>query len=207
MKRICFVGASTTEGMGDETGQGWPGRLAQPYRDRIIPYNLGVRGQLLAEIEDRAVAECAARIPDPISGGIIFCSGMNDIARHGGLPRTPRRRVLKSFENLITGLEVVGPLIIVGPLPVYAPKMPYHSDTTGLDLDFRNDDIQEMDDAYQDICKDQAVPYLSVFAELAESEGYNRSLGKGDGLHPGGDGYQILADMIADWPAWEKLIG
>jgi len=132
---------------------------------------------------------------------------MNDISRHGGLPRTPRRRVLQSFDGLISSLSVLAPVIVVGPLPVYAPKMPYHSVITGLDLDFRNDDILEMNVAYQKICETKGVPFLSVFSALAESEIYNRSLGKGDGLHPGGEGYQALTDLIAVWPDWKRLVG
>lgn len=206
MKRICFVGASTTEGMGDETGQGWPGRLTSTARDRIVGYNLGVRGQLLAEINARARSECAARLLHPSLGGIVFCSGMNDIARHNGIPRTPKRRVLETFEAILSALQEVAPVISVGPLPVYAPKMPYHSVVTGLDLDFRNDDIQEMDAAYGGICRDLGIAYLPVFEDLLKSDIYGRSLEQGDGLHPGGEGYQLVADKIAVWQAWQQLI-
>ncbi len=206
MKRICFVGASTTEGMGDETGQGWPGRLTAPERDRLVGYNLGVRGQMLAEINTRAASECAARILHPSLGGIVFCSGMNDIARHNGIPRTPKRRVLETFETILTSLAEVAPVISVGPLPVFTPKMPYHSVVTGLDLDFRNDDIEEMDDAYGAICRDLGTSYLPVFRDLLKSDVYSRSLEQGDGLHPGGVGYQLVAEKIAGWSAWKQLI-
>jgi acyl-CoA thioesterase-1 len=206
MKRICFVGASTTEGMGDETGQGWPGRLSASVRDKIVPYNLGVRGQLLAEIGLRASAECTVRIPDSNDGGIVFCSGMNDIARVQGIPRTPSRRVLNSFDLLLEGLQAIAPLIVVGPLPVCKAKMPYHSEVSGLDLDFRNDDIEKIDAVYAERCQEYSVPYLSVFSPLGESSVYNRSLEEGDGLHPGGAGYEVLARKIAEWPAWNTLI-
>jgi acyl-CoA thioesterase I len=206
MKRICFVGASTTEGMGDETGQGWPGRLSASHRDMIVPYNLGVRGQLLGEIRQRAAAECAARIVDPDQGGIVFCSGMNDIARHQGVSRTPARRVFQSFETLLKDLKSVAPLIVIGPFPVYTPKMPYHSDLTGLDFDFRNEDIEEADTVYKGLCETHSVRYLPVFSDLLESDQYAQSLKNGDGLHPGGDGYQILAEKIDDWSAWKTFI-
>ncbi|USG62637.1 GDSL-type esterase/lipase family protein [Sneathiella marina] len=206
MKRICFVGASTTEGMGDETGQGWPGRLSAPHRDLIVPYNLGVASQLLGEIRQRAAAECAARISDPDEGGIVFCCGMNDLARHQGISRTPIRRVIQTFETLLNDLKPIAPLIAIGPFPVYMPSMPYHSNLTGFDLDFRNEDIEEADTVYKGLCKKNAVPYLSVFPDLMESDLYGQSLKEGDGLHPGGDGYQLLAEKISHWSAWKTFI-
>jgi acyl-CoA thioesterase I len=192
--------------MGDETGQGWPGRLSAAFRERVVPYNLGISGQLLSEIRQRAGAECAARIPEPQDGGIVFCSGMNDIARVAGIPRTPLRRVLASFTSLLDDLKDVAPLIVVGPLPVSTAKMPYHSELTGLDLDFRNDDIKNIDALYAERAGENSVPYLSVFSVLQDSPVYARSLEAGDGLHPGGEGYADLARTIAAWPAWNTLI-
>jgi lysophospholipase L1-like esterase len=205
MKRICFVGASTTEGMGDETGAGWPGRLTEPHRATIVPYNLGVRGQLLAEIRARAKAECAARLIEPEESSIVFCSGMNDIAHHNGLPRTPARRARETYDGLLKDLKTVAPLIVVGPFPVYSEKMPYRSQVTGLEFDFRNEDIEEMDRAYQAIAAENRIPYLSVFPHLMATEEYAASLAAGDGLHPTGTGYQQIADMITDWTSWQAL--
>lgn len=206
MKRICFVGASTTEGMGDETGQGWPGRLSAPLQQEIICYNLGISGQLLGEIRLRAAAECSARIDNPDQGGIVFCSGMNDIARYQGISRTPSRRVFQTFETILNDLQKVAPLIVVGPFPVYASKMPYHSELSGLDLDFRNEDIEDADFAYKDLCETHSVPYLSVFSDLLEGDLYGQSLKNGDGLHPGGSGYQLVAEKVANWSAWKTLV-
>ena len=206
MKRICFIGASTTEGMGDETGAGWPGRLAQPYRETIIPYNLGVRGQLLAEIANRAASECCARILDRDLGGIIFCSGMNDIARHNGIRRNSSRRANETYTTLLRDLAGIARLIVVGPFPVFTARMPYHSQMSGLDFDFRNDDIAVADQAYQSIAEEMGIPYLSLFNELRQSDLYAGSLSQGDGLHPGGAGYQLIADKIGAWAPWQKLI-
>ena len=67
MKRVCFLGASTVEGLGDEGGLGWVGRLALLNRAAghpIVSYNLGVRGQTLKQIAARAIGECSARIQD-----------------------------------------------------------------------------------------------------------------------------------------------
>jgi len=206
MKRICFVGASTTEGVGDENGAGWPGRLIAPHRSDIAGYNLGVSGQLLAEIAERAAGECRARILEYDLGGIVLCSGMNDIARYSGIQRTPPRRVRETYGYLLRQLGEIAPLIAIGPFPALQARMPYHSEVSGLDLDFRNDDIAIADKAYQSIAGEKDVPYLSVFDDLWGSDIYAASLDQGDGLHPGGAGYQLVTEKISAWAPWQLLI-
>lgn len=206
MKRICFVGASTTEGMGDESGAGWPGRLSHPHRDRIIPYNLGVGGQLLSEIRARAAAECRARILEYDLGGIVLCSGMNDIARVDGQSRTPMRRLQEAYVGLLQELKEIAPLIAIGPFPTLTARMPYHSEMTGLDLDFRNDDIAKVDEVYKTLAAENDVPYLAVFKGLRASDAYAASLDQNDSLHPNGAGYQLVAEKIAAWEPWQQLV-
>ena len=72
MKRVCFIGASTVEGLGDETGQGWTGRLAATRRDfgtPFVPFYLGVRGQTINQIGDRAQQKCKGHIEKPKRDG------------------------------------------------------------------------------------------------------------------------------------------
>lgn len=207
MKRICFVGASTVEGMGDETAQGWPGRLALPLRDKIVPYNLGVRGQTLNQIYARAARECKARILDKSQAGIVFCSGLNDLGHLAdGTRRTRPERVLHNFKRLAEALADIVPTIVVGPMPVNEEKMPYISVIIG-DVNFRNADVAEVDHDYQMICAELGVDYLSLYQHLKDDETYAQSLFENDGLHPTGTGYQIVADLVSDWEPWQVLIG
>jgi acyl-CoA thioesterase-1 len=207
MKRICFVGASTVEGMGDETGMGWPGRLCQNIRDKVVPYNLGVRGQTLNQIYARAERECKARILDKNQAGIVLCSGLNDLGHlENGSRRTRPERVPHNFERLVETLADIVPTIVVGPMPVYEEKMPYTSVIIG-DVIFRNADVAEIDHTYKMICSELGIDYLSQYPTLINEDRYTKSLAGNDGLHPTGGGYQLVADIVADWQPWQKLRG
>jgi len=206
VRRICFIGASTVEGLGDETGQGWTGRLTAARRNLgkpFIPFYLGIRGQTLNQIADRAPQECKARITDKINDLVVLGSGVNDIARVGGEPRTKPEEVLSTFTQLIDVLKNQSKLIVVGPFPVYEPKMPFYSSVSDLDLDFRNNDIRDISNAYSEICESKNIPYLNLFEDLLRSGDYQNGLKLGDGLHSNAEGYQAVTDLIESWSAWK----
>ena len=172
MKRVCFVGGSLVEGMGDETGQGWVARLGQEASGTIC-YNLGIRGQTLSQIRQRAIRECKARIPTYGAGGIVLCTGLNDLARlEDGRPRVPARRILQTLRGLVFELGQVAPIIVVGPFPVYEPSMPFFSKASGVNFHFRNDEVAHADQSYETLCSSMETPYLSVFQALYEHSAY-----------------------------------
>ncbi len=210
MKRVCFVGASTVEGLGDETGLGWPGRLAALEREAgraFVPYNLGVRGQTLREIGARAVAECSTRIQDSKTDLIVLGTGMNDLARIGtGAFRTPQRRTLEDFIRLVDELSGLAPLLVVGPFPVFEAKMPFHSAVSGMKFNFKNQDIKEATAHYAEICVARQVPYLDLFQTLFDTPEYMAGLEANDGLHSNAAGYRVIAERLRDWSAWRKQL-
>lgn len=207
MKRICLVGASTVEGMGDSSRKGWGGRLIRCEADQTILYNLGIRGQTLEQISTRAVPECKARIPDFSQGGIVLCCGVNDLARLAdGSPQTTQEATLAILEVLIAELRAIAPIIATGPFPVAEEKMPFHSAASGATLHFRNEDIARADRIFDGFFADRDVPYLGLFSSLQQSEVYQAGLLKNDGLHPNSAGYQVIADRVTGWSAWRDLI-
>lgn len=207
MKRICLVGASTVEGMGDSSRKGWGGRLIRSETDQVVLYNLGIRGQTLEQISARAVPECKARIPEFSQGGIVLCCGVNDLARLAdGSPRTTQEATLAILEILIAELRAVAPLIVTGPFPVAEEKMPFYSAASGTTLHFRNEDIARADRIFDGFFADRDVPYLGLFSSLLGSEVYQIGLVKNDGLHPDSEGYQVIADRVTSWSAWRDLI-
>lgn len=207
MKRICFVGASTVEGLGDETGLGWPGRLRSSAPADTVFFNLGVRGQTVEEIQDRAARECGARILEPALGGIVFCSGVNDLGRiENGELRTPERRSPIALRKMILELKEIAPVIGISPFPVFEPKMPFHSATAGMTFNFQNEDIAHASRTYETICQELEVPFLQAHPLLMKSGAYTEGLAGNDGLHPDGAGYQAIADLISKWEPWQKLV-
>ena len=200
MERVCFVGASIVEGMGDAEGLGWAGRLV---RGRAMSYyNLGIRGQLLAEIRQRAAQECRVRLPQDCSRGIVFSSGVNDL---GVLPDGKRRVLfsdaLADFEGLLAELTTIAPLIVVGPGPVDEARMPLPSRTRHL-----NAIIAEADATYAEKCDDAGVEYISVHADLLQSDVYMAGLAAGDGLHPDAAGHADQAALLSRVPAMQAFL-
>ena len=213
MRRICFVGASTTEGMGDETGLGWPGRLCQAYQGGLsafVAYNLGVRGQTMHQIRKRARAECDARLLQSVGPLIVLGTGANDLSRfadgdYKGQPRTPRGGLARSFRALVEELRELAPVLVVGPPPIDEAQMPYRM-ASGLDFDFRNDDIAAGSTLYAEICRELKLPYCDLYGMLENNPVYSRALSQGDGLHPTGIGYQAISEVIEQWGPWCKAM-
>jgi acyl-CoA thioesterase-1 len=103
--------------MGDAAGLGWAGRLM---RGREMGcYNLGIRAQTLAEIGQRAADECRIRLPEDCAGGIVFSSGVNDLAiLEDGTRRTEFSDAILDFEGLLAELVAIAPVAVVGLGPV-----------------------------------------------------------------------------------------
>ncbi|MDX1401078.1 MAG: GDSL-type esterase/lipase family protein [Kiloniellales bacterium] len=210
MKSICFLGASTTEGLGDETGQGWVGRLVTLSTEMgalIVYHNLGVRGETLREIAARGPRLCRDCLSHRKDRLIVLSSGLNDIARlENGKQRTPERVIARRYKALCEALMDIAPLMIVGPPPVLEEKLPYHSETSGHRFNFKNEDVRKLCALYEAIARDLGLPYLPVFSSMQKDEDYLQGLSANDGLHPDGRGYQKLAIEVLNWPRWKEAV-
>ncbi len=215
MRRICFVGASNIEGMGDETALGWPGRLWQAHQGKdseFVAYNLGIRGQTMSQFKKRARQECEPRFQRTMGPIIVLGTGANDLSRfaegeYAGKPRTPQASLLQNFRALIEDLSTIATLLVIGPPVIDGDRMPYKMHRHPS-LDFRNEDIAAASLLYRDICKDNDVAFFNLYEALSQSSVYRRSLSEGeDGLHPTGMGYQVIADQVGAWGAWQAALG
>ncbi|RED51584.1 GDSL-type esterase/lipase family protein [Aestuariispira insulae] len=209
---ICFLGASTTEGQGDETGLGWPGRLMDltyPATEggRPAAYNLGVRGQTTRMQAKRWEAECLERLPDYGKCALVASFGLNDVARvDGGPPRVPMRRTLETVRAVMEKAGSLGEVLWLGPAPVDESVMPIVSEA-GYEFLFTHEAIGELNQNYIRLAAELDIPYLDLFTPLLGDAGYLAALKANDGLHPTGDGYQIVAERVAVWDAWRCLTG
>lgn len=207
MKRICFIGASTTEGMGDPSGLGWPGRLSAVKQGRVVSYNLGIRGQTVVQIERRAVPEITARITSYDQGGIVLGCPLNELPRNAvGDAFIEIAPALRRYEKLILSLKDIAPVIVVGPPPVAEAKLPFFSEVAGQDYYFKNTDIAAHDATMRDLCLSCGVTYISVFQHLSKDVEYLAGLNVNDGLHTNGKGYAAQAvylDKQVDFQSFE----
>jgi len=195
--------------MGDEARLGMPGRLAllgAETKQNFIHYNLGVRGQTLREISERAASECRARFKDA-TDFIVFATGSNDFALiESGIPRTPRRRAMKNFEALMTELSEIAPLLVFGPTPVDESKLPFFSTVSNMHFDFKNAELASGSAEYSTICQDLNVPYINMHEALSSSDDFMAGLAENDGLHSTGKGYQAMAEIVQSSPHWQGLL-
>ncbi|MDT8870211.1 GDSL-type esterase/lipase family protein [Komagataeibacter rhaeticus] len=120
--RICFIGDSYVTGTGDETCQGWAGRLCAMERQEgrdVTLYNLGVRGQTGHDIARRWRTETQARIGGRHDGGIVLSFGVNDCtSRPDGRPRlAPEHSLAAACAMMQDAATAHWPVLMVGPPP------------------------------------------------------------------------------------------
>ncbi|ARW17210.1 GDSL-type esterase/lipase family protein [Komagataeibacter europaeus] len=195
--RICFIGDSYVTGTGDETCQGWVGRLSATERQAghdITPYNLGVRGQTSHDIALRWHAETLPRLAGRHDGGIVLSFGVNDCTSTArGQPRVPHEASIATTRQILQQARPSWPVLVIGPPPVGRPCP-----------DGRT---RALSHAMADACAQVSVPFLSIWEPLLAHPTWCTEIARGDGAHPSGGGYAALARIIHDWPAWRKWMG
>ncbi|GBQ14349.1 GDSL-type esterase/lipase family protein [Komagataeibacter rhaeticus] len=191
--RICFIGDSYVTGTGDETCQGWAGRLCAMERQEgrdVTLYNLGVRGQTGHDIARRWRTETQARIGGRHDGGIVLSFGVNDCtSRPDGRPRlAPEHSLAAACAMMQDAATAHWPVLMVGPPP-----------TGHAVTDART---QALSHALGAACARHGVPFLPIAAALRASPLWCPEIARGDGAHPAGGGYGELARLVHGWTAW-----
>ncbi len=189
--RICFIGDSFVNGTGDPEHLGWVGRLfTQTYADtsHITIYNLAIRGNTSADIRNRWQNECATRLPGHTINKLVFSFGVNDTSIDNNEIRVSEQCSVDNTRNILQQATKKYEVLMVGPPPV--------DDTE------HNNRIRSLDSAYQSVCKDINVSYLSVFEDLLNDPVWLKEISSNDGAHPGSAGYHNFALLIKSWSAW-----
>ncbi|GCE90747.1 lipolytic protein G-D-S-L [Komagataeibacter diospyri] len=192
--RICFIGDSYVTGTGDETCQGWVGRLCATERQAghdITPYNLGVRGQTGRDIALRWHAETRPRLEGRHDGGIVLSFGVNDCtSTTHGQPRIPHDESIATTRQILQQARQTWPVLMIGPPPVGRPCP--------------DDRTRALSHAMAELCARLSVPFLPVWEPLLAHPAWCAEIARGDGAHPAGGGYTALARIIHDWSAWRE---
>lgn len=209
--RIGFVGDSITHGTGDETLLGWPYRVGQAEVGRghdVTVYNLGIRADTSELVEERWEAECRARLKPVFNCATVFAIGVNDSAHEKSATLDGRRvgldRSIRIISDMLATARDIGPVLWVGPTPVIEDMMPIDR-IPGVVYDFRNEAIEVYSRAYSEKALEMEIPYLDLYSALKDDADWDAALRASDGLHPNAAGYDIMADLICDWPGWRAL--
>ena len=205
----CCVGDSITYGRGDAEALGWPGRLALIEAGRGHDpglYNLGIRADTGAQVSDRWRAECDARLPAGVPAILLFAFGLNDAAEEVGVGiRASVEGAAASARAILTEAKAWQPALWIGPTPIDEAKMPLTA-FTGAVYDYRNERIADYNRAYAALAAEIDVPYLDLYSRFSGDVTWRREFAAGDGIHPTAGAYGIMAERIADWPAWRRLL-
>jgi lysophospholipase L1-like esterase len=194
--RICFVGDSFTQGTGDDTCLGWPGRVSAAARARghaLTAYNLGIRRETTADIRARWRAEVTPRLGPDVDGRVVFSFGANDATLEDGRWRVEPDASAANARAMISEARADGfRVLVVGVPPApEADRTARHAQLAG---------------AYAAVCRDLHVPFLDILEPLTRAAVWWDDVAAGDGIHPNAGGYAALAALVEAWPAWQEWL-
>lgn len=207
--RVCFIGDSHTLGTNDDDFLGWPGRVMQRERQAghdLTMYNLGIRGDTSRMIEKRWRAEAEARLPAENPRSLVFSFGCNDMAMQDGELRNSPEIAAASAKRIISAAKAWLPTLWVSPLPLNDDDMPYSS-APGRARFLSTSRNAQLSDTFQLIAKELDVPYLDLITPLSAHSDWPKYFVKGDGVHPKGAGYAMIAEHVIGWDAWRQWFG
>lgn len=206
--KIIALGDSLVYGFGDFIGGGWVERLRRQWMSPDscghILYNLGVRGDRVAQVSQRLEREFSSRgeLRNRVPDLILLSVGVNDSARLGkpdGRLYTDFADFKQQIAHLLDAAQNLCPVMFIGMPPVDETKMPF------LDCLYYNHlDQYRYKEATLQACQQRNIPYLDIFdLWLSRGEAWLKSCWGNDGLHPSVIGYETL---LADILAWEQIV-
>lgn len=209
--RIVAMGDSLIYGYGDPEGGGWVERLRCDWMRPGSPghalYNLGVRGDRVAQVAHRLAdefrnrGELRHRMPDLL----ILSVGVNDSARLGRLTGrnfTEFAEFQANLAALLDQAQQLCPVLFVGMTPVDESQMPFSNC-----LYYNQDDQQCYKEATRLACQERQIPYLDILdLWLSRGQDWWRSRLSADGLHPNTAGYEALLQDFLSWDAVQPWV-
>jgi len=66
--------------------------------------------------------------------------------------------------------------------------------------------VHSLSGYYATLCERIGVPYLKIAHVLSSSPTWSREAVAGDGAHPNRGGYDLVARVVSNWPAWRNWI-
>ncbi len=208
--RVCFVGDSVTLGTGDERAQGWPGRLCDMefdvHKNDISCYNLGIRAETSQQIRARWMQECELRLPEHIQGRVIFLFCLNYKAHYNrDNNRVPLEESKKNAHAMMSSAKSWKPTLWLGPTPIRNDN-PIINPGKSVVFTFNAERTAILNDAYREIAAELKIPYFDMHNVFQGTKAWKKVLNEGDGVHPTGDGYQLIAESLIKWDAWRHWL-
>jgi len=204
--RIFCLGDSITLGCNDSLGLGWPGRLGRDLTHKggsLAVYNLGINGDTSLDIAQRWRSEVLARSRNS-DGLILFAFGFNDASRPAnGELQVGLDDSIAAARQLLLEAKSVSEVLWIGPTPLDESVNPLRTEFETWHS--YNAEIARYDAAYAELAQEIGIDYLRLFPEFVNSPRYLAALNSGDKVHPGDDGYAMIAEYIAGWDSWLRF--
>lgn len=186
-RRVLFLGDSLVAGVGDPAGGGWVARVARACFAAGVPltaYNLGVRRETSVDVAARWRAEATPRVTSGVDARVVVSFGANDTTIEDGAVRVPAEDSRGALVRILDEAGGLGmPAFVLGPAPVDDAQ--------------QNLRIEALDASFAEVCAERDVPFASVFERLRQSQAWSE-LATGDGAHPGAEGYDAIAQLLAE---------
>jgi lysophospholipase L1-like esterase len=204
--RILFFGDSMTYGKNDDEQCGWVNRLRLSYEqlpgDKHELYNLGISGNMAANVVKRLALETEARRWYDEQLVIVIAIGMNDTKYKGEEFASSTELYIGEMEQIVSAArQYTDKILIVGLNPVdEALTNPYKHSVAGSCYD--NVRIKEFESALSEWCTEADLPFVPLLEPMNDKQQSQPLLA--DGLHPNALGHQFIADTVR--PELDKLL-
>ena len=202
-KQLVVIGDSGVLGWGDRLAGGWCERLRLRWMqmpEAPVVYPLGVRGDGLERVNARWRTEwaCRGELRRKVPDAVLISVGLNDTARvgsHDGRQQLTPDAFIFGLSQLLDEIRQSASVMVMGMTAVDEHVMPYAEC-----LWYSNKDIEAMEAAAAEACRDIDIPFLSLHSDmLAESDWL--SWMEPDGIHLNSDGHGWIERKISAWPA------
>jgi lysophospholipase L1-like esterase len=209
--RIIAVGDSLIYGFGDPIGGGWVERLRRQWMAEDSPghalYNLGIRGNGVAQVKDRLEQEFVRRgeLRNRLPDLLILSVGVNDspkVGRPEGRNLTDLALFQSQMASLLDEAQQLCQVVFVGMVPIDEARMPF------LDcLYYSHAEQYRYKEATKRACLSRQIPYLDIFdLWMKREDNWREERLTSDGLHPNVRGYQTLLENVLNWEAFLQVV-
>ena len=202
-KQLVVIGDSGVLGWGDRLAGGWCERLRLRWMqlpEAPVVYPLGVRGDGLERVNARWRMEwaCRGELRRKVPDAVLISVGLNDTARVGsrdGRQQLTPEAFAFGLSQLLDEIRQSASVMVMGMTAVDEHVMPYAEC-----LWYSNNDIEAMEAATAEACRDIDVPFLSLHSEMLAEPDWLTWM-EPDGIHLNSDGHGWIQRKISTWPA------
>jgi lysophospholipase L1-like esterase len=165
-----------------------------------VVYPLGVRGDGLERVNARWRTEwaCRGELRRKVPDAVLLSVGLNDTARVGsrdGRQQLTPEAFVFGLSQLLDEIRQSASVMVMGMTAVDEHVMPYAEC-----LWYSNNDIEAMEAATAEACRDIDVPFLSLHGDMLAEPDWLTWM-EPDGIHLNSDGHGWIERKISAWPA------